>query len=156
MYDYERMSDCVFCKIVSGEIPSVKIWEDDNFVAILDVFPNTRWMTLVLPKHHFGSDVFDLDESLYTQYLLAVKKVQSFLKKWLWVRRVCMVMEGMWVDHAHIKLYPLHGLDTDWKEYWAKDEVFFDQYAWYISTQLWPKADISELQKVADEIKQAI
>lgn len=146
------MSDCIFCKIVAGEIPCIKIWEDENFMAILDVFPNTRWMTLVLPKRHFGSDVFDLDESLYTQYLLAVKKVQAMLKKWLWVQRVCMVMEGMWVNHAHIKLYPLYGLDKEWKEQRAKDEIFFDQYAWYISTQLWPKADMTELQKVADEI----
>lgn len=144
--------DCIFCKIVAWEIPCVKIWEDEHFLAILDVFPNTRWMTLVMPKYHFDSDVFNLDEDFYAKYLLAVKKVQALLKKWLWVQRVCMVMEGMWVNHAHIKLYPLYGLDKEWKEQRAKDEIFFDQYIWYISTQLWPKADMVELQKVADEI----
>ena len=47
------MSDCIFCKIAKGEIPSVKIWEDDEFFAILDLFPNTKGMTLVIPKSHF-------------------------------------------------------------------------------------------------------
>lgn len=146
------MSDCIFCRIVGWEIPSVKIWEDEKFLAILDAFPNTKGMTLVMPKHHFDSDVFNLDEDSYAKYLLAVKKVQAILKKWLWVQRVCMVMEGMGVNHSHIKLYPLYGLDREWKEQWADHEVFFDHYVWYISTQLWPKADMVELQKVADKI----
>jgi len=76
-----KNQNCIFCKIIAGEIPSVKIWEDEDFLAILDVFPNTKGQTLVMPKRHVDSDVFDLDDDMYTRYLLAVKRVVDFLKK---------------------------------------------------------------------------
>lgn len=44
------MEDCIFCKIVNGEVDSAKIWENKDFLAILDIKPNTKGMTLVLPK----------------------------------------------------------------------------------------------------------
>jgi hypothetical protein len=69
------------------------------------------------------------------------------------VKRVAMVMEGMGVNHAHIKLYPLYGIEEKFKEIWAKDKVFFEKYEGYISTQLGPQADISALKKLAEEIK---
>lgn len=147
------MSDCIFCKIISWEIPSVKIWEDNDFIAILDVFPNTKWMTLVIPKKHYNSDLFEINnQEFYTKYLLAVKTVVEILKKWLKVNRVAMVMEGMWVDHLHIKLYPLHWIWQERKEHRAKQEIYFKQYEWYISTQLGPKVSADQLQKTADEI----
>ncbi len=146
------MSDCIFCKIVAEEIPSVKIWEDDEFVAILDIFPNCKWQALVLPKRHFDSDIFLMDNELYSRYLLAVKQVVWLLKKWLWVQRVWMVMEWMWVNHAHFKLYPMHGVTGEWKEYIWWRELFFDQYPGYITTEVWPMADVDKLQKLADEI----
>ncbi|MFZ2151283.1 MAG: HIT domain-containing protein [Candidatus Absconditicoccaceae bacterium] len=147
------MSDCLFCKIISGEIPSVKIWEDGDFIAILDVFPNTKGMTLVMPKNHYDSDLFDInDKEFYTKYLVAIQIVANILKKGLKVNRVAMVMEGMGIDHLHTKLYPLHGVGPEWKAYRAKQEVYFDQYEGYVSTQLGPKANPDQLQKVADEI----
>jgi len=148
------MKDCIFCKIISWEIPSVKIREDNDFLAILDVFPNTKWMTLVIPKQHYDSDLFNInDQEFYSKYMLAVQNVVNILKKWLKVNRVAMVMEGMGIDHLHIKLYPLHWVWPEWKAHRAKQEIYFDQYEWYISTQLGPKADSDQLQKVADEIK---
>jgi diadenosine tetraphosphate (Ap4A) HIT family hydrolase len=148
------MLDCLFCKIISWEIPSVKIWEDDDFIAILDVFPNTKWMTLLIPKNHYNSDLFEIsDQQFYTKYLLAVQKVAKILKKWLNVNRVAMVMEWMWVDHLHIKLYPLHWVWPERKAHRAKQEIYFDQYEWYVSTQLGTKANPEDLQKIADEIK---
>ncbi len=147
------MNDCLFCKIISWEIPSVKIWEDDNFIAILDVFPNTKWMTLVIPKDHYDSDLFEINnKEFYAKYLWAVQEVVEILKKWLKVNRVSMVMEGMWINHLHIKLYPLHWVGEEREAHWAKQEIYFDQYEWYLSTQLWPKADFDQLQKIADEI----
>ncbi len=147
------MSDCIFCKIISWAIPSVKIREDDDFIAILDVFPNTKWMTLVMPKMHYDSDLFEInDKEFYTKYLLAVSKVVNSLKKWLKVNRVAMVIEGTWVNHLHTKLYPLHGIWSDRQTHETKQEIYFDQYEWYISTQLWPKANPDQLQKVAEEI----
>jgi hypothetical protein len=62
----------------------------------------------------------------------------------------------MGINHAHIKFYPLHGLEKEWKEMRAKNEIFFDTYEGYISTQLGPKADIEELKKIAQEIMKGI
>lgn len=75
------MSDCIFCKIVAGEIPSVKIWEDEDFLAILDVFPTTQGQALVLSKRHADADIFVLEDALYTDLMLAVKKVVEVLKQ---------------------------------------------------------------------------
>ena len=147
------MDDCIFCKIVTGEVDSVKIWEDENYLAILDGNPNTKGMTLVMPKAHYVSYVFDIPESIYFGLMEATRKVAKILEKGLDVKRVAQVMEGMGVNHSHIKLYPLYGLEEKFKETWAKDKVSFDNYQGYISTQLGPKADINDLKKVAEEIK---
>ena len=144
--------DCIFCKIANGEIPSVKIWEDDKFLAILDINPNTEGMTLVLPKKHFGSDAFLMPDNDYQDLMSASKNVSDILKKGLNVNRVALVMEGMGVDHAHIKLYPLYGIGKEFKEIWAKDRVFFKQYQGYISTQLGPETNAEDLKKTAEKI----
>ena len=147
------MENCIYCKIAKGEIDSAKIWEDKEFLAVLDVFPNTKGMTLVLPKKHYDSYIFDDSDKFCQDIILASKKVAKILEKGLKVHRVAMVMEGMGVNHAHIKLYPLHGIDKKFKETWAKEKVFFDRYEGYISTQLGSQKDITELKKLAEEIK---
>jgi diadenosine tetraphosphate (Ap4A) HIT family hydrolase len=59
----------------------------------------------------------------------------------------------MGVNHVHIKLYPLHGIDKHFKEMWSKEERFFEQYEGYLSTVLGPKADPKELEKLADKLR---
>lgn len=147
------MKDCIFCKIIKGEIPSVEIWEDKNFLAILDVFPNTKGMTLIMPKKHYDSEVLKMNDKIYSDFFLATKKVANILKKGLKVNRVAMVMEGMGVNHAHIKLYPLHGVGPKFKAVWAGEKVFLKKYPGYLTTQIGPQADIKELQKIAKQIK---
>jgi diadenosine tetraphosphate (Ap4A) HIT family hydrolase len=147
-----RKDDCIFCKIVEGKIPSVKIWEDKNFLAVLDINPNMEGMTLVLTKDHHDSYAFDMPDKEYAEFLAATKKVARLLETGLGVKRVAMVMEGLGVNHAHIKLYPVHGLDEKFREMWAKDKVYFDKYQGYISTQLGPQKSAEELKKVADRI----
>ena len=142
------MKDCIFCKIVKDEIPSVKIWEDDKFIAILDKFPNVKGMTLVIPKKHFDSYVSEMNDKDYQELMLASKKVARLLDKKLKVMRTALVMEGLGVNHAHIKLYPIHGLDKKFKETWAKEKIFFEEYEGYISTQLGPEKSIEELNKI--------
>ena len=129
------MSDCIFCKIVAGEIPSVKIWEDDQFVALLDAFPACKGQTLVLPKRHYDADIFLMGNDMYTQLMLATKEVVSLLKKWCWVDKVWLVVEWLQVPHAHIKLYPFR---------WGKSFEW-----WFTGHTL---ADMNELQKLADHI----
>ena len=149
----EVEKNCIFCKIVAGEIPAVKIWEDDEFIAILDVMPNTEGMTLVMAKEHYDSYAFDMPKDVYSRLMLASRKVAKILEKGLGVQRIAMVMEGMGVDHIHIKLYPLHGLDKKFTEMWAPEKVYFKKYEGYISTQIGPKKEAKELEKVAKKIK---
>lgn len=99
--------DCVFCKIISGEYASHKIWEDDKYLAILDLFPVCEGQTLVITKDHLESNIFNLDDGNFTGIYLATKKVANILCKSLKVPRCAQIMEGLGVNHAHVKLYPL-------------------------------------------------
>lgn len=147
------VEDCIFCKIVRGEIPSVKIWEDENYLAILDVFPNTEGMTLVLPKKHFDSYVFEMPDKEYGAFFAAGKNVAKLLEKGLKVQRVALVMEGLGVNHAHLKLYPLHGLGEKFKQNLSKEVVYYDKYLGFVATHMGPKRTTEKLQKVAEKIK---
>ena len=73
------MSDCIFCKIANNESPSFKIWENDEFLAFLDIMPNCKWQTLVIPKQHYDSDLFLIhDEKFYWRLMSAIlQKIQS-------------------------------------------------------------------------------
>lgn len=148
------MSDCIFCKIIQGEIPSAKIWENDEFLAILDTFPNTKGMTLVMPKKHYDSYAFEMPDDVFQRFMLAGKETAKLLDKKLKVQRTALVMEGMGINHAHLKLYPLHGLDKKFKEMIALKKVFFENYPGYLTTQIGPQPDPEELKKLAGEIKE--
>jgi len=145
--------DCIFCKIVQGEIPAVKIWEDNKHLAFLDINPNVEGMSLVIPKEHYDSDATDMPDEAYCELMIAVKKVAKLLERKLNVQRVALVMEGLGVNHVHIKLYPIYGLDEKFKEIWAKDLVYFEKYPGYITTQLGAKKTKEELEKVAEKIR---
>jgi len=131
---------------------SVRIWEDKDFIAILDINPNTRGVTLVMPKAHHDSYAFDMPEKDYSKLMAASRKVAKILEKGLKVRRVAMVMEGLGINHVHIKLYPLHGLDQKFQEMWGKDKIFFNKYEGYISTQIGPRVPIEELKILAKKL----
>jgi len=131
------MTDCIFCKIVAWDIPSVKIWENDQFIALLDAFPACKGQTLVLPKQHYHSDIFLMDTDVYSSLMLATKEVVELMKKWLWIDRVGMVVEWLQVPHAHVKLYPFR---------WWKS------FEWWLTSHT--MADMNELQNLADQITQ--
>jgi diadenosine tetraphosphate (Ap4A) HIT family hydrolase len=134
--------------------PPPKVWENDEFLAFLDIYPNTRGMTLVIPKQHYDSYVFEMPEPAYSRLMSAAREVVSLLERGLGVHRVALAMEGMGVDHAHLKLYPLHGLTAKFKETIADSQIFFDRYAGYISTQLGPRMGDDELRQLAAAIRQ--
>ena len=148
------MSDCIFCKIIKGEIPCAKVWENEDFLAILDLYPNTKGMTLVMPKAHYDSYAFNMPDDVYEKFLLAGKEVAKLLDRKLNTQRTAMVMEGMGVNHVHLKLYPLHGLGEKFKNMEVRKEIVFDKYPGYISTQLGPQADPEELKKLAEQIRE--
>lgn len=144
--------DCIFCKIAREIIPSEKIWEDNKHLAFLDLNPNTEGMTLVITKNHFDSDANDMPDKEYSELMLASKKVAKILENGLGVKRVATVMEGLGVNHVHIKLYPIHGIDEKFVETWAGDKKFFKNYEGYISTQLGPEMSANDRKKIAEKI----
>ncbi len=102
--------DNVFSKIVRGEIPCYKIYEDDKNLAFLDIAPETRGHTLVIPKVDVDK-VYELDDEDYISLFTVVKKVAQRIEKVLGAR-VVMKVVGTDVPHAHVHLMPI---DPTWK-----------------------------------------
>ncbi len=99
------MEGCIFCKIVTGELPSFRIYEDESYVAILDIHPLTEGQSLVIPKKHTDSYVFDASDSEITNLVLTARKVAKLVEKGLEVKRLYLVFEGLDVNHLHAKLF---------------------------------------------------
>jgi diadenosine tetraphosphate (Ap4A) HIT family hydrolase len=148
--------DCIFCKIVTGEASSHKVWEDTEYLAFLSIFPNTEGTTVVIPKKHYSSYPFGLPDEVLTGLMLATKKVAKLLDAKLDdVGRTAMVFEGFGVDHVHAKLFPMHGTKDmkEWRPIESKVDKYFDKYEGYISSHDYKKADDSELEKLAEKIR---
>jgi len=148
-----KKSDCIFCQIIEGKIPSYRIYEDCDNIAILDIFPNTRGMTLVIPKEHYDSYAFEMQDDAYTKFFLTAKKIGKELDKKLAVQRTALVAEGMGINHVHIKLYPLHGLGPEFKPMIPNGEHYFKKYRGYITTLLGPRANDGEMKKLQELLK---
>ncbi len=145
--------NCIFCKIINHDIPSQKIWENDEFYAFLDLSPNCKWQSLIIPKKHYDSDLFLVkDEGFYGRYLAAAQEVVDLLKKSLWVVRVWMIMEWMGVNHLHIKLYPMWNLNHEWTPIEERENVFYESYPGFLTTKMWKALSQEELAEVAKEI----
>jgi diadenosine tetraphosphate (Ap4A) HIT family hydrolase len=141
---------CVFCEIVAGKLPSHTVWEDDNHLAFLGIFPNTKGMTIVIPKKHVSSYVFDVPEKVASDLLAAARGVAKVLDKKLPTNmRTALVFEGFGIDHLHAKLYPLHGEKGEWKQMEQTIDKFFEKYEGYVSTHEYKRADDKELAKLA-------
>jgi len=97
----------IFSKIASGEIPSYKVAEDENFLAFLDIFPLAKGHVLVIPKKEVDY-LFDLDEPTYTGLMLFARKVALAIGKSIPCKRVGVAVLGLEVPHAHIHLIPLN------------------------------------------------
>lgn len=95
----------IFSRIVAGEIPCHKVWEDDHHLAFLDINPWVEGHTLVIPKRE-QDYLFDMDDDAYAQLHLAAKQVAALLKAKLGCRRVCTMVIGYEVPHVHIHLLP--------------------------------------------------
>jgi len=101
-----RDPDCIFCRIISGEIPSQIIWEDENHLAFLDIFPLRRAQTIVVPKDHLPSRIYALPDDAYNGLMTAAKAVAMLLERKLGAERTMVVGEGLEINHVHLKLYP--------------------------------------------------
>ena len=103
-------SNCIFCKIANGEIPSSTIYEDEDFRVILDLGPASRGHALILPKNHY-QDVCALDEAVAAKALPLAAKIGAAMKKALGCSEFNVVQNngksaGQTVFHFHIHVIP--------------------------------------------------
>lgn len=104
------MNDCLFCKIVHGEIPCTKVYEDEETLAFFSISPNNQGHTLVVPKKHFRN-LMDMDESNVSSLALAVQKITRGVYKGVKAEGVNIIMNneapaGQAVFHAHVHVIP--------------------------------------------------
>jgi len=155
---YNRdMKDCVFCKIVAGEILSHKVWESDTHLAFLTIFPNTEGATVVIPKTHYSSYVFDLPDDVLNELMVATKQVAKLLDSKLEdVGRTGLIAEGFGVDHVHTKLFPMHGTADmkDWKPIESRINLYFEKYPGYLSSHDAGREDDEKLADLAKKIRE--
>lgn len=143
------MSKCLFCDIVEGKIEAYKIYDDGKHIAILDIYPAVRGQSVVLPKRHFGSYLFEMEDKNYIELMKAAKNVGKLIDERLGSLRTCMVMEGMEVNNAHIKLYSIYEILTNV----STETIDLNKYPIYISTQHGKRMENSELERIAERFK---
>ena len=100
----------IFSKIVSGEIPCYKVYEDETVLAFLDIHPETRGHTLVIPKIEVDK-IYDLPDDVFEHLMAICKRLSKNMEEKLGARTLWKVV-GTDVPHAHVHLTPL---DENWK-----------------------------------------
>ena len=116
------MSECLFCKIINGEIPSLKVYEDEHVFAFMDIMPLTKGHTLLIPKTHC-KDLFEMPEDVARNLYAAAPKVANAIKKAFQPAGMNTVNNngataGQTVFHYHLHLIPRYdetdGLVVGW------------------------------------------
>lgn len=147
--------DCIFCKIVAGESPIYKIWEDDEHLAFLSIYPNTLGASVVIPKKHFASYAFTLPPEVLSKLTLAAARVGQLLDATFPdVARTALIYEGFGINHVHAKLFPLHHTNQEeWTPIHTNYNKFFERYEGYVSSHEYhgPNPDLAAL---AERIRQ--
>jgi len=152
---------CIFCEIAKSKIFPMGngiIYEDEKYMAWLSPFPNTLGFTVVVPRKHFESDVLAVPDKELAKFVLVAKKVAKILENYFDdVGRVGLIMEGAGIDHAHIKLSPMHGTgyikEGEWRQHHSEVETYFEKYEGYISSNDGKQADLGGLESLARKIK---
>lgn len=103
-------NNCIFCKIITGEIPSTNIFEDDNFKVIMDISPAAKGHAIILPKKHF-KNLFEMDEETSSKALSIARKVAAAMMEELKCDGLNVLQNngeaaGQTVFHYHIHLIP--------------------------------------------------
>ncbi len=100
----------IFTKIIQGSIPCYKIAETDDFLAFLDINPNTKGHTLCIPKKEVDK-LFDLDPKTYAGLMEFSRKVALAIEKSIPCKRIGMSVVGLEVPHVHVHLIPLNSME---------------------------------------------
>ena len=135
------MMDCIFCKIVAGEIPAVKVLDDDKVLAFMDINPACRGHILVVPKNH-AENIFEISEADLSAVMGAVKRCAVAVKNALGAEGVTVLQlngtaSDQVVPHLHVHIMPR----------WKDDGLTVSR--WEMKT-----GDMDELQDIARKVKE--
>jgi histidine triad (HIT) family protein len=127
------VSDCIFCKIVNGDIPAAKVYEDEHVLAFLDISQVTKGHTLVIPKIH-KENIFELTPDVASHVFTAVPKIANAIKKQFAPVGLNLLnnngeQAGQPVFHYHVHLIPRYGKGDGFGAVWkshASDYTFDD------------------------------
>ncbi|MBN2112490.1 HIT family protein [Candidatus Woesearchaeota archaeon] len=116
------MENCIFCKIIKGEIPCTKIYEDSKVLAFLDIGPVNKGHTLVVPKEHHET-LLDMPDDLLAGVAKATKKIAKAVKEGMKVNGFNVLqsnyrVSGQIVPHYHVHIIPR--LETDGLKHWSQ------------------------------------
>ena len=153
-FDGDAVDTSLFARIIRGELPQWRVWENNSHVAFLTPYGNTPGFTVIVPRKHLGSDIFALNDNEYVEMVQAAYTVAQHLKEAFGVERCGMFFEGYEIDYAHVKLVPLHHRPTP--EGQTLNNVagagpFHDTYQGYLTTQPGPLA--SDLDSITAQAK---
>ena len=109
------MENCIFCKIANGEIPANVVYEDNDFIAILDLSPATKGHILLIPKQH-ASNLLELPDDIASKVLPVAKKIVNAQKEVLSFSNFNLIQNngriaGQTVEHFHLHLIPRYSID---------------------------------------------
>lgn len=125
------MTDCLFCKIAAGEIPSAQVFENDHVLAFLDINPASPYHTLVIPKNHYVN-IFDVPEEELKELINAVKKIAKLYQTKLGIQHMQIINNSgaeaqQEVPHIHFHIVPRAAGDEQdiiWKKHPELQEQF--------------------------------
>jgi len=103
--------DCVLCKVVDGELPSMKVYEDESFLSILDVSPCAEGHCLVVPKEHV-TRFYDMDDEELAHLFRVVKVVARRVRQAFNPDFVCVFIRGGRIPHLHVAVFPSTRADS--------------------------------------------
>jgi histidine triad (HIT) family protein len=118
----KKDENCVFCKIVTQEIPSFKVYEDENFYGFLTIKPHTKGHTLLIPKNHF-EEILVTDDEVVEKIFLTGKNLAQKIKNIFNPDKVAFMVAGQGVPHLHLHLIPMNH-ESDLDPHIAKDAEF--------------------------------
>ena len=125
------MTDCIFCKIVAGEIPSHKVYEDDHTLAFLDIFPASEYHTLVIPKKHYVN-MFDIPEGEAVAIMKTIKKIVTLFQSKLGLENLNVynnsgALAQQEVFHIHFHIVPRFAADKN-NQPWIRDQNLREKF----------------------------
>lgn len=138
------MSECIFCKIIDGSIPSAKIYEDEHVYAFMDIMPLTKGHTLIIPKNH-KENVYDLSEEEASNLFKVVPKIARVLKESFGPVGMNLLNNngapaGQSVFHFHLHFIPRFDQTDGFRPTWiTKEKTFTPEIIQNLAGELYEK-----------------